>query len=558
MKNLILNKTTLAMVALLPNLAFAGQPLVLDGMNLSINDVVKASKGDVSVVIADSAKSKIKQSHDLLIEAARQGVPVYGLTVGVGKSKDTKIFGKDGRLTDSGIKLSQTFNEKMLLTHSASTGEFISSDVVRASMIIRLNQIATGYVGVHPDVVRAYKDFINKDIIPLIPEDGSVGVADINLASHIGSAMIGKWEVLYKGERMSSAKAMKLAGVKPLVPYAKDSLSILSNNSISVAKLLLEVEESRAIVDFSVELFPFSLEALNGNVGPFLPHSMAARPMPYSAEVASSILSNLKGSYLFEQDNKRAIQDPLSFRQAQWPIASAYAQLDSIENLVKIHINSSDDNPVISVGTKAEGYKQYSQVNQYFIEGKNVSGAINSVSNFDVTPIASTLEGYLLSYSQLGKFSSYRSLRLFDNYFTKLPRGLVAPENINGQGFYALPNGHVSLVAQLAHTTMPVSFLGAETQSGIEDTYTNLYMLASNLEKSNDLIRRVYTYELMQAAQALDLRVKHHNQKISVKSQQMLKEYRKLVKYYDNDRLISPDLKNTVKFIEDKTAPAMN
>lgn len=556
MKKMSLCKTAIAIAAVLPSLVLASQNLILDGKSLSIEDVANASKGNIPVAITDSANKKIRASHDLLIEAARQGIPIYGLTVGVGKSKDVKIFGTDGRLTPSAIELSTTFNKNMLLTHSAATGELIAPEVIRASMIIRLNQIATGHVGVHPDVVRMYKDFINKDIMPLVPEDGSVGVADISLASHIGSAMIGKWEVLYKGKRMASAKAMKLAGVKPLLPYAKDSLSILSNNSISVAKLLLELEESKRIIEFSTTLFPFSLEALNGNVGPFLPHSMAARPMPYSGNVAATILNNLKGSYLFEQDSKRAIQDPLSFRQAQWPIASTYAQLQSLENLVKVHINSSDDNPVISVGATDNEFGQFGQVGQYFVQGKKVSGAINSVSNFDVTPIASDLEGFLLSFAQLGKFSSYRSLRLFDNYFTKLPRGLVAPENNNGQGFYALPNGHVSLVAKLAHKVMPTSFFGTETQSGIEDTYTNLYLLASNLEDANNLVRRIYSYELMQSAQALDIRIKHHDKKISHKSKQMLNAYRQRVSYYDQDRLISSDLKETTQFIELKTASA--
>ncbi|WP_028117177.1 aromatic amino acid ammonia-lyase [Ferrimonas senticii] len=544
-------KTAIAVMTLVPNLVLAAN-LNLDGQSLTLEQVVSAATGDVHVSLTKAAQQRVQQSHQLLLEAGRQGVAIYGLTVGVGKSKDTKIFGDDGRLTPSAIEMSQLFNQKMLLTHSAATGAAMPNDVVRAAMVIRLNQIATGHVGVHPDVVRIYQEFINHDIIPVIPEDGSVGAADISLASHIGSAMMGHWEVHYQGQRMPAVKALQQAGIKPLVPYAKDSLSILSTNSVSAARLALALAQSKNLIEFSPQLVSFSLEALNGNISPLLPHSIDARPMPFAKQVAEQILVNLDGSYLFEQDNKRAIQDPLSFRQAHWPIASAYAGFESLTALLELHINSSDDNPVISVGATAGDYGQHSQVGQYFIQGDNISGAINSVANFDMTPIAANLEGYLLNVAQLGKFSSHRSLKLFDGYFTQLPRGLVAPENDNGQGFYAMPNGHVALVAKLAHTVTPASFYGTETQSGIEDTYTNLALLAANLGKANDLITRIYAFELMQSAQALDIRSRHFQQQASTTSQMLLNDYRKMVPYYDSDRLISSELQQTIDFIEQR------
>ena len=528
--------------------AFAAEVITLNGNALTIDQLLQLQAGQAQVDISEQGEKNIKDSFNLLLDSARQGTPVYGLTVGVGKNKDTPVFGKDGKLTDEAIKLSEEFNRDMLYTHSSASGKPIKPEIVRMAMAIRLNQIASGHVGVQPDVARIYEEFINKDIIPVVPEDGSVGLSDILLASHIGAAMMGDWEVFYQGKRMPAAEALKDAGVKPLVPFGKDSLSILSNNALATAQLISAMGKAEQLIEFSPQLIAAALEGINGNISPILPHTVAARPMPHVQEVAGEILRNLEGGYLFQRDEKRPLQDALSYRGAHWPIAHAISQYNQLEELVNIQINSSDDNPTVYINAKASEYNKYPQVAQYFTEGE-VSGAINSSANFDTIQLASQTEAFINAMAQLGKYSSNRQIKLIDPYFTGLPRALVDPDDANGQAFYTLQNGFTALFAEIAHAANPVSFYGIANQGGIEDNFSNYFQAGKNLTKVVDNVSTIYGYELMQVAQAMDLQKKVNNRTLSENNELLLKSLRKQLPYYDKDRLFTPDVEVATQFL---------
>ncbi|MEL4439270.1 aromatic amino acid ammonia-lyase [Shewanella algae] len=535
-------------VALPLGCASAAEVITLDGQSLKIAQLLQLKDKQVQVALSKEAQKTIHASHELLIDSARKGTPVYGLTVGVGKNKDTPVFGKDGSLSAEARKLSEDFNRNMLFTHSAASGQPIAPETVKMAMTIRLNQIATGHVGVQPDVARIYQEFINEDIIPVVPEDGSVGLSDILLASHIGAAMMGEWDVFYKGQRMSAAKAMKQARIKPLVPFGKDSLSILSNNALATAQVVNAIGDARQIIQFSPRLIAAALEGINGNISPLLPHTLAARPMPNVEKVGQEILANLEGGYLFQRDEKRPLQDALSYRGAHWPVAHAMSQLQQLETLVNIQINSSDDNPTVYINAKPGRYADAPQVAQYFTQGP-VSGAINSSANFDTIQLASQTEAFINAMAQLGKYSSNRQIKLIDPYFTGLPRALVDPDDANGQAFYTLQNGFTALFVEIAHAANPVSFYGIANQGGIEDNFSNYFQAGKNLSKVVDGVARIYGFELMQVAQAMDLQKKVNHRQLSPQNEQLLKALRKQVAYYDKDRLFTPDVEASTQFL---------
>lgn len=528
--------------------AIASENIMLNGSSLEIADLLKLKDPDNKISLTTNANEKIQKSYDLLLDSARKGTPVYGLTVGVGKNKDTPVFSKDGLLTSEARRLSEDFNRNMLYTHSAASGNPIDPEIVRMAMVIRLNQIATGHVGVQPDVARIYQEFINNNIIPVVPEDGSVGLSDILLAAHIGAAMMGDWDVYYKGQRMPADKAMKLAKIKPLVPFGKDSLSILSNNALATAQVINAIGGAQKIIDFSPKLVAAALEGTNGNISPLLPHTLAARPMPHVQDVGKEILDNLQGGYLFTREEDRPLQDALSFRGAHWPIAHAISQIDQLKELIKIQINSSDDNPTVYLDAKNIEYTDSSQVQQYFTTG-DVSGAINSSANFDTIQLASQTESFINAMAQLGKYSSNRQIKLIDPNFTGLPRALVDPDDTNGQAFYTLQNGFTALFVEIAHAANPVSFYGISNQGGIEDNFSNFFQVGKNLTKVVDGVSTIYGFELMQVTQAMDLQKKVNNRKLSSNNQSLLNSFRSKVPYYGKDRMFTPDVQASKEFV---------
>lgn len=127
-------------------------------------------------------------------------------------------------------------------------------------------------------VAELYRDMLNKNVTPLIPSEGSVGEADILLASHVGAVMIGEWKADVKGKVMTGADALKAAGIKPLQPEGKDALAILSNNSVAMAYAIDAARNAERIVEMTPTIYGLSLEGLNGNVAPILPQTIGARP----------------------------------------------------------------------------------------------------------------------------------------------------------------------------------------------------------------------------------------------------------------------------------------
>ena len=298
-----------------------GPSVVLTGRGLTVPDAVLVARSSVKVVADDRALQRVAMSHDLLLLAAREGHPVYGLNLGVGLSKDTAVFDGDVLRVDS-LRVSQDFNRRMLHSHAAGVGPELEEAAVRALMLARVNTMLFGATGCHPQVVQMYLSLLNNQIHPVVPSRGSVGVADITILPHIGLAMMGTGEVVHNGARIPADEALSNAGLTPLVPYAKDALSILSANAFAAGLAVLAVSDAEQLLDTAEAVFALSLEGLNGNVSPLLDPAWRARPYPGQGVSARRVRGYLEGSYLWNVHPDRALQDPLSFRDYRFTATS--------------------------------------------------------------------------------------------------------------------------------------------------------------------------------------------------------------------------------------------
>lgn len=201
-KSLMLASLTLGLMS---GSALAMEQVVLDGKHMTQEQAWAIADG-AKVKVASQARTKLVKSHELLMEAARLGKPVYGLTVGVGLNKDHKLFDANGELSAAVMDASRSFNYSTLRAHSAGVGEPMPVRLTRVALAVRLNTILAGQTGVQPVVADLYEAYLNKGITPVIPSQGTVGEADILLASHVGLAMIGEWEVFYKASVSAAVK----------------------------------------------------------------------------------------------------------------------------------------------------------------------------------------------------------------------------------------------------------------------------------------------------------------------------------------------------------------
>lgn len=527
----------------------ANATVTLTGADLTQDQAWRIAQGE-EVAISKKAMKQVTDSNRLVMAAARAGVEIYGLTVGVGLNKDHHLFDAKGDLTPEVRKASIEFNRNILRSHSVGYGPALSKEVTRLAMVVRLNTMLTGRSGAQPRVVELYRDFLNKGVTPVVPTRGSIGDADITLASHIGSVMMGEWRAEVDGKVVSGDEALKMKGITPLVPEGKDGLGILSSNCVGVAMTMDAMRTMRQALKVSPVVYGLTLEGMNGNVAPFLAQTVNNHPLTGLKEAAAEMRATLKGSYLWNFDKTRALQDPLSFRTTVYTISEAKRALKELDELVNIQINSSDDNPGVILNASKEDFDK-TQVKQYFVDKDGVKGAIIPSANFEPLPIAIAAQRATIALSHVSHNALHRTMRLDEDRFSGLARYLAGPNNPNGHAFGATEDSMVSIYAENIELANPISMHGTPVEGNIEDSASNLPRVAERLKRASNNMFDLYSMELLHNTQAIDLRkMKQDNVKLSDKTGALYNAYRKVVPFVDKDRIFSGDLENGIKILK--------
>lgn len=523
----------------------AAHVLALDGRSLTIPQVIEVARGNAQVALDPEAMGRVQQSFDLLLGAAEQGIPIYGLNRGVGENKDKTIF--SGAMDPDARQASERFNANNLRATSAGVGPEASEELVRAAMVIRLNTIVFGYTGAQPVVAERYRDFLNLRIHPVIPTRGSVGEADITILAHIGLAMMGEWEVIYAGRRMPAGAALNEAGFKPLMPFAKDSLVIMSSNAFAAALAAFAAHDAEHLLAVTRKVWALSLEGLNGNVAPYLPVVNAIRPYSAQGRAAAGILAELEGSYLWQPSSQRALQDPLSFRTASQVLGVSEENVGRLKEMLAIQINSSDDNPASIPGIAPPPGVQ-GQVRSYYVTTGAVHGAVIPTANFEPLPWVVPLESLGIALSHMSGASAARSTRLGTAEFTHLSR-FLSPDDIT-LAYSAVQKVYAALDLENQELSNPVSKNRLPLAGDIEDTGTNSAAAAQRVLQIIDNLYYVIGLELMHAAQAVDLR-RRANPDLALGggTGALLQSFRQVVPFLDRDRPLTPDIQASYRFL---------
>lgn len=491
--------------------------VLLSGDGLTIDIVYSVAVCGAKVSISPEADKRLEDSRKLVYDLADEGIPIYGFTTGVGWNKD-HVIAKDFFFD---------FNRKLIYSHTLGIAPCASESEVRAAMLIRLNCLLQGYTGIQPLVARRYADFLNAGITPIVPERGSIGEGDITVLSHIGLAMIGEGDVIYKGHKMSSAEAHKLAGLEPVVLGPKDGLAIVSTSAFSAGQAALLIKELKDLADIGDVVYGASLEGLNGNVSPLDDSGLAPRKLEGQRISAANTLRSIKGSYIFEPDPEKPVQDPLCYRSGAYVNGSLRDALCYAEKYLDIQMNTTDDNPCVLVEERR----------------------MISVSNFETTTLATALEMLALVLVHLSHMSCYRTIKLSDPSLTGLPR-FLSHDGGESHCFGAFQKAFTSLDTEIRLLSNPCSADYMALAGDIEDHANNTPLVVQKLRKIVDNMRYIYGMELIHAAQAIDLRRRSGCSKFGIGTERLWTEFRKKVAFYENERPISPDIQSAYEFIK--------
>jgi len=284
----------------------------------------------------------INSGQELVKNLIMEGHEIYGVTTGFGASLSKKIQRED--MVNSAHNL--------IAYHNCGLGRFFDQRSTRAILISRLNTLAKGYSGVSYELLCRLSRLVELDILPQIPEEGSVGASgDLTPLSYIGSTLLGKGQVLYRGEICAAADVFRTLDVEPYIFKFKESLSLMNGTSVMTGLACLALDRARYLIRLGEKISALATMAINGNSQQFNPALFALKPHPGQQRVAARIYDYLQENY---QNQKPAmLQDPYSIRCAAHVLGALEDGITWYREVIDTELNSCNDNPIVDVKNNA-------------------------------------------------------------------------------------------------------------------------------------------------------------------------------------------------------------
>jgi histidine ammonia-lyase len=447
----------------------------ISGSELNIENVWRVAHEGERVELQDDARPRIRESRHMIDEIIKGDETVYGINTGFGALSSVSIS-KDQLLQ---------LQRNIVRSHAVGVGDTFSIPETRAILLLRANALARGHSGVRVEVIEKLLEFINKDVIPVVPGQGSVGASgDLAPLAHIALSLIGEGEVFYGGKRMPTADALKAAGgIKPLELQAKEGLSLINGCQVMTGVGLLNAFEARRLNWLTDIAGCMSLESMCGSRKAFDPLIAATRPHPGEAKTARNLLKILgnESGISKSHDSCHRVQDAYSLRCMPQVHGAVKDSLRYSINVLEVEANSSTDNPLV-----------------FAKEGK-----ILSCGNFHGEPVAFVLDFLGMSIAAMASISECRIEKLINPAMSGLPAFLAKQGGLNS-GMMIVQVAAASLVSENKILSHPASVDSIPTSADKEDHVSMGTIAARKLGQIVRNAENVCAMELFCAAQALD------------------------------------------------------
>jgi len=521
--------------------------ILLDGSRLTRAQVAQIARGEAIIGLAPDQLAKVQHTADFLSEQVKRGEPIYGVTTGFGSNAD-KLLGAQRQR--EGVANERTLMEELqhnlVVTHAVCVGKPMSVEVVRAMLAIRVNTLMRGHSGIRSSTLQSLAELLNRGVVPVIPEKGSVGASgDLAPLSHLAIVLLGEGEAFFGGERMSGAQALKRAKLAPVKLSFKEGLALNNGTTQMLAMGVLaldRLERLLATADLSAAM---TLDAFAGRTSAFKPEVHALRPHPGQVETAANLRRLLDGSTLadipyhlvprfkpwladswddakdrehrfdigwdwvppsqrqgkeafyarflpFKGGKKHQPQDAYCLRcipQVHGAVRDALAQA---QRVIDIELNAVTDNPLIFPDAK---------------DAKVIEDQVISAGHFHGMPLALAMSYVKAAIPVLASISERRLNKLVDPANNDgLPAFLIGNEDATDSGFMIVQYTAAALVNDLATRAHPASVYSIPTSANAEDHVSMGANEARHVLDMLDDLSHVLALEMYTAAQALEYR----------------------------------------------------
>ncbi len=466
----------------------ANQTIVLNGQNLTPAKLVAIARYGAKVQLTSDALQRSLNAYDLLLEGARENIPIYYFNRGTGAGRQEVIFSGDPLSPANKQLISQ--NELYAFKTGKTFGlgpEVNDEEIVRAMMAVRANTMT--YEAASPQLTQMLLALINDDITPVVFSRGSPGEGDLPQLYQVAAAMVGVGDVYYHGVRMPASQALAEAGLQPLQPFGFDDGALASTNAYTVGQAALLVYDSQRVFNWADLIYAMDLEGMNSSVTPLSAPVQTARPFRWLNADAARVMDMIKGSYLFNLDQLssthvpfRIIQDPESLRASSQRDGSAWEVWAQLRNELKLQMNSSDHNPVVAVGWKPSDSPELSTpwFMQYYVHGgpDNAScvgngcqhGYILSNANWEPINVDNQIEALTNAVANMDTAIDQRIQRFSNTFFTVItPSDVLTPTELANAAPGDNDYNVADLMAEIQTLQNPVPAQGNAIVQNVED-----------------------------------------------------------------------------------------
>ena len=441
---------------------------------LSIEDVVTVAEGRANPLLAPSARLAMKASAEVVRREHEGGTEIYGVTTSVGASVDTRIAAEEaGR-----------FSMNVVRMHGVGSGDLLGEVETAAVLVTRLASLAAGASGVRPEIADRLCALVERNVLPCVPERGSVGASgDLTPLSYVAAVIAGEREVRYAGEEVAAAEALAAQGLEPIELGPKEGLALMNGTAVSTALAILAWSRASRLVRIASRLTAAASLSIGGQPGHFDHRIHAAKPHPGQVRVAARIESDLAGCRSARPPLR--LQDRYSIRCAPHVLGVLADALSLTRGMLETELNGVSDNPLIIDDDILHGGNFY---------GGHVAFVCDSLKNA-VANVACLLDRQIL-------------LLCHPDENGGLPRDLVGVNSASaaGQnGFKAMSIAASALAAEALKTSVPASAFSRSTELHNQDKVPMATLAARDLTSVVELTEQVAAIALLATSQALDL-----------------------------------------------------
>ena len=482
----------------------------------TISDIMAILNDPKKAKLTKESKQKILQSQQNVQQIIASDRTVYGINTGFGPLCDVKISEEE----------TAQLQHNLIISHAVGVGKPIAKELSKVMMISKIHALSKGFSGVSLEVIERLIFMLQEDIIPVVPEQGSVGASgDLAPLAHLVLPLLGLGKVWKNNEIRNTADVLAEKGIKPLILGPKEGLGLINGTQFILAHAILGLNKFEYLLDLADLTAALSLEAYRGSASPFKKELHDIRPFSGSKKVAARMLKFLKNSEnLHAHEFCDRVQDPYSMRCVPQVHGASRNAYEHLKNLAEIELNSVTDNPIVLSAEES-------------ISGGNFHGQL----------LALPLDYCTLAAAELGNISDRRSYLLLEGKFG-LPRLLTESSGLNS-GFMIPQYTSAALVTENKTLCFPASADSIPTSLGQEDHVSMGSISGRKFNQVLGNLENILAVELMFGAQGLEFR---RPAKCSKYVENAYALIRTKVEKLENDRLIGEDMLAIAELISER------